>query len=161
MNKLLSLIITLGCLGLAGCESMSSVSDRMGERINARTAGVTRIFPGQQRDIHAAAKVAVAAIGFKITRAGAAQGHIEAISALQSENGLKGSRQLTMKVKMEQVGEGVQVRAAFSEIIEENFDKGPGMGTETPLLDTPLYEVFFRALEKQLPAATPLVPTNP
>jgi hypothetical protein len=164
MNKLLPLLLCVGALGFAGCESMSSVGDRMGERFHARSAGVTKVYAGQQRDVHAAAKTAVGTLGFKVTRSGAAQGTLEAMSSRQSENGLKGSRQVLLKVYLEQVGEGVQVRAAFSEVIEDDFNKGAGMGTETPLYDTPLYEVYFRAIEKLLPEsalAAPVAPAAP
>jgi hypothetical protein len=44
------------------------------------------------------------------------------------------------------------VSVSFGEIIEDNSLNAPGMATETPLKDTPLYEVFFRNVDKALKA---------
>lgn len=165
MKKILLLALSAACLAVAGCESMTSISDRMGERLSPSTAGVTKVFAGQQREVHAHAKQVVQDLGFRITRAGAAQGIIEAVNGVQADHGMRGSRQLSLKVNMTQYGEGVQVRIAISEIQESDSERHPGMGTETPMLDTPLYAAFFRALEKRLPkvdaaAGTPSVPAN-
>jgi len=45
---------------------------------------------------------------------------------------------------------GTSVEVSLTEIIEGNTESQPGTATETPLRDTPLYEVFFRELQKAL-----------
>lgn len=167
MKNVIPLALALSCLVLVGCESMSSVGERVSERFSPSTAGVTKLLPGSQAEVHAAARNAAKQIGFRVTKAGAVQGILEAMSGLQSDGGLRSSRQVLLRVRMEQVGEGVQVRVAFSEVIEDEYTKASSMGTETPLVDSPLYGAFFRAMEKQLPQsatqpftapATPPVP---
>ena len=41
----------------------------------------------------------------------------------------------------------------LSEFNEADSSNQPGLATETPLTDTPLYEVFFRELQKNLSSA--------
>jgi len=57
-----------------------------------------------------------------------------------------------MKVRLVTVSEGTEVRVTLTEIIEDDFNKGAGHGTESPLRDTPLYDVLFRHIGQALPA---------
>ena len=51
-------------------------------------------------------------------------------------------------------GKGTEISVLITEIIEgEPGGNRAGMATETPLRDTPQYEVFFRGVEQALTAA--------
>lgn len=49
-----------------------------------------------------------------------------------------------MKVRLSGAGEGTEVRLILTEIIEADYNKGPGMGTENELKNSGLYDVFFK-----------------
>ena len=49
---------------------------------------------------------------------------------------------------------GTEVRLTLKEIIEDSSEH-LGMATTSPLRDTPLYEVFFHAIQANLANATP------
>jgi hypothetical protein len=58
-----------------------------------------------------------------------------------------------MKVRLSPADpSGTSVEVALEEILETESSSLPGLATETPLRDTPLYEVFFRNLGKALKA---------
>jgi hypothetical protein len=140
------------CLALAGCESVQDVTSSVRERLAARTAPHTHMFAAESRTLYAAARSAIDAMGFSFLRGGPAQGEIDAISGLSSDNSLRTTRQITMKVRLVAVPGGTEARVTLSEVIEDDFNKGAGHGTESPLRDTPLYEVLFRHIEQALAA---------
>ncbi len=47
---------------------------------------------------------------------------------------------------------GTEMTVSFTEIIEADSANHPGMATQTPLKDTPLYEDFFRDVQRALEA---------
>lgn len=143
-------ILALAALSLllTGCQSMSSAAGSVKERWGLRNNGRARIVPADQRSVFDASLAAVKKMGFNVTRSGAAQGKIDAVGGLQTDNSLRSSRQVTVKVRIDEKGDGCEVRLFLSEVIEDDYNKGAGMGTETPLADTPLYEVFFREVER-------------
>ena len=56
-----------------------------------------------------------------------------------------------MKVKLERALEGgTTVSVRITEIIEADSSNRAGMATETPLRDTPQYEVLFRRVGEAL-----------
>jgi hypothetical protein len=58
-----------------------------------------------------------------------------------------------MKVHLSPAAEsGTEVEVSLIEVIEEDTANQPGMATQTPLRDTPLYEVFFRDVQTALTA---------
>lgn len=141
---------------------MNSMKDRVGERFDPTTAGVTRFFKGEQKAVHAAAKTSLASMGFRVVRSGAAQGIIEAVSGLESDSSLRSSRQLRVKIFIDDIGAFTQVRASISEILEDSFNKGSALATEVPILNTPYYDIFFRGIEKQItPQEAPVSPSSP
>lgn len=141
--------LCLVSLLLVGCESMRAVKENMQQRI-AGPVGKTRSFAASQREAYVAAKTAVEAMGFRYLRGGAAQGEIDAINGIRADDSLRSSRQLSLKVRLHGSEESTEVRLILTEIIESDYNKGPGMGTETALKDTPLYEVFFRHVSQNL-----------
>lgn len=146
--KVFSLALAAFALFLTGCESVNSAAGSVKERWGLRNNGRVRVIEAEQRPVFDASVAAVKKMGFRITSSGAAQGKIDAVGDLQTDNSLRGSRQVTVKVRIEGRGAGCEVHLFLSEIIEDDYNKGAGMGTETPLADTPLYEVFFREVER-------------
>jgi len=145
--------IALACaaLLLAGCESDSS--DIVHSVLSAREAPRSRTFQGETRAVYEAARAAADGMGYRFVRGGPAEGKLEALSGISGGDNSGSSRQISLKV---QIGpaevSGSEVTASFTEIIEEGSAGLPAMATETPLRDTPLYEVFFRNVQKALDA---------
>lgn len=139
------------CLALAGCESTrQGIASGVREKFNGPTYE-RRIFSGESGAVFESAKAVVTDMGFQITRAGSAQGVIEGVSGISSDDRLRGSRQRTIKVRLGSASEGgVEVSVLFTEIVEDDFNKGAGLGTEASLRGHPLYAVFFDGLTQAL-----------
>jgi hypothetical protein len=146
------LLASVLCLALAGCESVRDATSTVREKFAARTAPHTHLFAAESRAVYAATRSAIDAMGFTFQRGGPAQGEIEAISGLSSDNSLRMTRQVSMRVRLVTVNGGTEAQVTLSEVVEDDFDKGAGHGTESPLRDTPLYEVLFHHIEQALAA---------
>lgn len=142
-SPVFSLVLALGALAFSGCESMKSASDGVRESWATRYEGHSQVFKGTQKEVYAACKGAVDAMGFRFIKGGAAQGKLEAVSTLRTDNNLKGSSQLSFKVTLRQVAEGVEVNLLILEVVEDNFNGRGGIATETPLRKSPLYELYM------------------
>lgn len=145
---LMSLVV---CLAFAGCESTrQGIATGVKEKFSGPTYE-RRVVAGEAAAVFDAARTRASAMGFRITRAGAAQGVIEGVSGITSDNTMRGSRQRTIKVRLSAAsGAGVEVAVLFTEIIEDDFNKGAGLGTEAPLRGHPLYSSFLDGLEQAL-----------
>ena len=143
-------ILLLAALGLAGCDSMpGEVHGRLGP-----APETTRTFQADPRSVYDAARVALARMEFRVTGGGPAQGRIEAVSGLSKKDSLQGTRQISMSFRIIALSEGgSEVSVTLKEVIEEDSTDRPGFATETPLRDTPYYEVFFGGVAQAL--ATP------
>jgi len=150
--KPVALVVSVLCLALAGCESVRDATSSVRERIAARTAPHTHVFAAESRALYAATRLALDEMGYRFLHGGPAQGEIDAVSDLSTDNSLRMTRQISMKVRLVAVPDGTEARVTLTEIVEDDFDKGAGRGTESPLRDTPLYEVLFRHIEKALAA---------
>lgn len=137
---------------LAGCESLSEVASGVRERFEVRNEGRTKVFPASGREAFDAVRTAAHEMGYRVLRAGAAQGVLDAVSGVAQGETNRSSRQISMKVRLDETeaSGGTEVNVKFTEIIEDDSSNRPGMATETPLRDTPQYEVFFRHLERAL-----------
>jgi hypothetical protein len=144
------LLASILCLALAGCESVRDATSSVRERIAGRTAPHSHLFAAESRAVYVATRSAIDAMGFNFQRGGPAQGEIEAISGLSSDNSLRMTRQISIKIRLVAVPDGTEAQVTISEVIEDDFDKGAGHGTESPLRDTPLYEVLFHHIEQAL-----------
>jgi hypothetical protein len=146
-----ALIAVVSCLAFAGCESTrQGIASGVKEKFSGPNYE-RRIFTGESGAIFEAAKTVVTDMGFRITRAGGAQGVIEGVSGISSDDRLRGSRQRTIKVRFSSATEGgVEVAVLFTEIVEDDFNKGAGLGTEAPLRGHPLYASFFDGLGQAL-----------
>ena len=130
-------------IGLSGCESMKSASEGVREGWAARYEGRSKVFPATQKECFIACKKAFEKMDFRFTKGGAAQGKLEAVGALHSDAALRGSRQLGLKVTLTKVPDGTEVKLLVSEFVEDSFEGHGGMGTETPIKDSPLYDLYL------------------
>jgi hypothetical protein len=142
----------LAMFATGGCESLSDVAADVRQKFEARHEGRTKVFPVSARVAYDAVRVATDQMGYRILRAGAAQGHVEAVSALGQGEGPRSSRQVSMKVDIRhsEAAGGAEVTVRFTEIIEDDSSNRAGRATETPLRDTPQYEVFFRHVQQAI-----------
>jgi hypothetical protein len=154
MNRMKILPAIAVCLAalLSGCES-SDLGDSVRSALGPREAPRTRVFQADQRAAYEAARAAADAMGYHYVRGGPAQGELDELSAISGGDDAGSSRQISMKVRLGPDAEaGTAVTVSFNEIIESASSTQAGMATETPMRDTPLYEVFFRNLQNALQA---------
>lgn len=151
MKSFLSTGLALLCLAGAGCESVESVMPaRVRERIDGPTYR-TEVVKADGRKTYEVARGVVEELGFTFQRGGPAQGRIEAISKVAIGESLSSARQLKLDMKLSPAAEGgTEVAALITEIIQDDYDRQRGLGTSTPLRDTPLYEVLFRKIRESL-----------
>ena len=154
LRRLLLPLGALLALGfLVGCETLSDMGDGVREKFAEHVKPVTRTFKAEPRATYEAARVAVEKIGFRFVRGGAAQGKLEAVSRLSTSDSLRSSRQVSLSVRLNAALDGgTEVSLLFKEIIESDSSGRAGQGTESPLRDTPLYEVYFRSVQQALDA---------
>lgn len=104
-----------------GCESVRS---DIREGVREKFAGPQyreRAFTGDARATFEAARRAVIAMGFRIDRAGTAQGKIEAFGGLQTGQDLAASRQIRLQLEISPYGDEARVRALFTEVLEDTL----------------------------------------
>ncbi|MCS6245509.1 MAG: hypothetical protein H2172_16880 [Opitutus sp.] len=144
MKSTVRFLLAAVCLALGGCESTRhEVAASVKEKFTGPTY-VRRVYAADLRSVFDVARANAERLGFRITRAGAAQGVLDGVSRLTSDDRLRGSRQQTIKVRLVATAEGgTELAVLFTEIIEDDFDKGAGQGIETSLRDHPLYASFF------------------
>jgi len=149
VKKLPTLLLAAIALAVSGCESGSKFQTAFRERISPTFR--SHVVKAEQKSAYEAARVAVKKMNFTFTSGGAAQGKLEAISALQTGEGPRAARQVSLSVKLAPAANGgTEVSAMFFEILENDFNKRDGTGTSTPMPDSPLYDVFFRHLDAAL-----------
>ena len=147
MKRFAVLILASFFLACTGCDSMPGGSG--GRPGPAPTT--SRTFQGSQRAVFDAAMASLAKMQFRVTRSGAAAGRIEAVSGLAADASLRSTRQITMTVRINDLGDGTcEVAAVLKEAIEEDSVNQQGFVTQTELRDTPYYEVFFNGLGQAL-----------
>jgi hypothetical protein len=131
--------------GSAGCESVSDTTAAVRGHLAERAAPRVKTFAADPRATYEAVKSAAIQMGYKVTRGGAAQGELAAISRVGQGEVMGSSRQLSMKVHLHATldGKGTDVSVWLSEIIEPDSSNRSGQATEAPLRDTPQYEALF------------------
>ena len=138
---------------LAGCESFSDAASGVRERIAGKDSARVQTFAAEPRETYEAVRSSAQQMGYRFIRGGAAQGEFEGLSGVASGDRTGTARQLSMKVKLEQSIEGgTQLTVRITEILEADSSNRPGMATETPLRDTPQYDVFLRRVQQTLEA---------
>lgn len=121
-------------------------------RLAGRDEGRTKTFAAQPRATYDAVRAAAAAMGYRFVRGGPAQGAFEAISGVAPGETHGSARQVAMKATLRPSldGQGTVVNVHLTEIIEADSSNRAGQATETPLRDTPQYEVFFTRVARGL-----------
>jgi len=148
--KSVLLAAVCGALLLSGCES--GLSDDVRSALGPREAPRSRVYQADQKATYAAARKAVDEMEFRFEKGGPAEGTLEALSPISGgDEGAASARQISMKVSMQPGPEsGTEVEVSLTEILEADATNQPGMATQTPLHDTPLYDVFFKDIQKYL-----------
>jgi hypothetical protein len=144
-------VVALLCV-LPGCESFSNATSGVRDRMATRAAPQMRTYQAPGRATYDAVRATAAAMGYRFIRGGAAQGELEAISRVGSGETLGSARQISMKVALKPTldEKGTEVAIRLTEIIEADSSNRAGQATETPLRDTPQYDVFFRRVGQAL-----------
>lgn len=149
--KRIALVLLFAGACLAGCESISDATTTVREKIAAREAPKSKTFAADTRVAYEAVKTAATQMGYRFIRGGPAQGEYEAVSGVGSGERMGTARQLSLKVKLERsLDGGTVISARITEILEADSSNRAGMATETPLRDTPQYEVFFERVGQVL-----------
>jgi len=147
MKQFAVVFLALAVLAFTGCDSMPGGS---GGRPGPAPA-TSRVFQGDLRAVYDAARASLAKMDFRVTGGGPAAGRIEAVSGLSSDESLRSTRQITMSIRISDLGDGSsEVNAVLKEAIEEDSRERQGFVTQTTLRDTPYYEVFFNGLGQAL-----------
>jgi hypothetical protein len=146
--KIVHLIAGVAVLTLAGCESFSDATSAVREKFAERAAPQSRTYAAEQRAVYDAVKTGSADMGYRFVRGGPAQGEYEAISGLRKGETISSARQIAMKVALRPTldGKGTEVSVWLTEIIESDSSNRAGQATESPLRDTPQYDVLFRRI---------------
>jgi len=142
----------LAALVLAGCEAISDATTSVHDKIAAREAPEVRNFAATPRATYDAVRTSATAMGYRFVRGGAAQGQLEAISGVGTGETIGSARQISMKVTLSPRTDGTatEVSIRLTEILEADSSNRAGQATETPLRDTPQYDVFFRRVGQVL-----------
>lgn len=135
-----------------GCESTrGGIATGVREKFSGPTYE-RRVFAAEPSRAFEAARTTIVSMGFRVTRAGAAQGVLEGLGGISSDDRLRGSSQRTIKVRIAPAaaaGES-EVAVLFTEISEDSFGGGAVGATEAPLRGHPLYPAFFDRLAAEL-----------
>jgi hypothetical protein len=161
MKALIAATLLVGAVILAGCDTLDDASSSVREKFGGRDQSRSKTFSSPPRVVFEAVKLAASNMGYRQTRGGAAQGEFEAVSGVATGESADTARQVTLKVRLHGGldGSSTDVSVRFGEILETGSGSGRGMGTETAMKDTPLYEVFYRNVQLALdarPAAAPV-----
>jgi hypothetical protein len=150
--KTLSVALCCASALLAGCDS--TIGDSVQSALSPRESPRSRVFQAEGRAAYAAAKAAAEEMGYHYVKGGPAEGELDELSEITGGEDSGGSRQVSLKVRLSPADpSGTTVEVSFEEILETTQNGAtPGMATEAPLKDTPLYEVFFRTLGNDLVA---------
>ena len=97
-----------------------------------------------ERAAFAASLAALTQMGYTITASGAAQGKIEAISAIiPGDSAQAAARQTTVSVRFTTAPDsGTAIQILFTEIHDGDRSGRGGYATKQPLANSPLYAVF-------------------
>jgi hypothetical protein len=148
-----SMILATVCCALLLCGCESGLSDDVRSALGPREAPKSRIFQADQKATYEAARKAVDEMEFRFQKGGPAEGKLEALSPIGGGDDVGSARQISMKVTMQPGPEsGTEVEVSLTEILVSDATNQQGMATQTPLLDTPLYDVFFKDIQTYLQA---------
>ena len=113
-----------------------------------------RTFSADPRATYAAARSAIAQMNFRFTHGGPSQGELRAVSSVMAGDNPGSAHQYTLRAQFHPTldGNGTEVSVRMTEVLEADSERHEGQGTETPLRDTSLPEVFFDYVQAALAA---------
>ena len=149
VRTLASLLLVGGALLLAGCESSGSMSTRMRDRFQAPEPKV-QVFEAGREEVFEAARAAMRRLDFQISKAGVAQGILNAHSRLHASDSFGKARQFGMEVRFHSYEPG---KTEVAVVLREQEESASFAGaTNLVLREHALYGSFFSALEEALQA---------
>lgn len=153
MKPYLALSACACALLLGACESDDSPVARVEQQVTGDYPTRTRNFPGDLPTVYAAARQAIKQMGYRVTKGGVREAYLDASSRVLPGDDASTWRQFGVHAEFQQSLDGKSTDVVVS-MSETDAPNEPGMssrsGSETPLRDTPLYEVFFRAIQDAL-----------
>ena len=142
-------MLVAGALLLAGCESSGSMSTRMRDRFQAPEPKV-QVFEAGREEVFEAARAAMRQLDFQISKAGVAQGILNAHSRLHASDSFGKARQFGMEVRFHSYEPG---KTEVAVVLREQEESASFAGaTNLVLREHALYGSFFSALEEALQA---------
>ena len=148
-SRWLMLAVAIAAL-LAGCESMHSIRDSVRERFTGVPPHV-RVVKGDEKQIFAAARLAMAKLGYQYVRGGPAQGELEGATRIGAGDDFHSARQREITINLVPGEPGmIEVRVWLKEIVESDFDRATSPATEAPVRDAVAYDAFFDELQLRL-----------
>lgn len=128
---------------LSGCDSMP---DGMRQRVAPQPQ--VRVYEADSHIVFDAAVRGAKQLGLKVTRSGAAQGIVRAISEIQPANALGEARQYSLEAKLQPLESG---RTEVAVIVREQQESSSFAGaTDIPLRQHGLYDSYFAAIAASL-----------
>ncbi|HTO04872.1 MAG TPA: hypothetical protein VL069_14265 [Opitutus sp.] len=152
MLRSLGLFMLLGgALLLAGCESSGSMTTRVRDRFHAPEPKV-QVFEAEREEVFEAARAAMRRLDFQISKAGVAQGILNAHSRLHASDSFGKARQFVMEVRFHSYEPG---KTEVAVVLREQEESASFAGaTDLVLREHALYGSFFAALEEALQQKT-------
>jgi hypothetical protein len=149
--KRLLLILSAVAL-LAGCESTDNPIERVRQQVTGDYPTQFRTFGADEKTTFTAAKDSLKAMGFHFTHGGQAQGIMHAASEIEPGEKMGTLHQFNLKANFQTNldGKSCDVTVSLSESIADDVGGKLGAGSEAPLRDTALYQVFFRGIDAAL-----------
>lgn len=154
------LLLVLPCI--CGCTSIDAVRTRVKERI-VGVPPTVRTVVGSMPQVFQAARRVMVRFGYKITESGPAEGRLEGLSRVLSNDNFVSSRQRGIKIQLLKLDGGqVEIQLRMAEIIEESTNRSGMPATETPVRDPSIYDAFFDEVNRELtPPAQPAAARQP
>lgn len=151
MKPIVRLCLMAAALALAGCED---VADRLSEPVR-RPPPQTATFAADPRSVWQAARGALAAMDYRVTGGGPAEGEIEGMSAIMPGDAPSSTKQVTLRAQFRAgEGEGTEVTVRVTEVAERegtaSSGEAPGPIASASPSGLPIGDVFFRAIQQQL-----------
>lgn len=145
-----SALVALAAAGLGGC----AVADAAGQAVQLRLhdPAVERVFPGGPRDVYGSLRAAVTRLGYRVVRGSAAQGELEAVSAVGAGLDPGTSRQLVLRIRLTAAEGGTMARVRVAEVREADSSRRAGHATEVPVPPGPRHEALLAELGRELAA---------
>jgi hypothetical protein len=143
-------VLALAAAGLGGC----AVADAAGQAVQRRLQdpAVERVFPGAPRDVYGSLRAVVTRLGYRVVRGSAAQGELEAVSAVGAGVDPGSSRQLVLRIRLMAAEGGTTAQVRVAEVREEDSSRRAGYATEVPVPPGPRHEALLAELSRELAA---------